>query len=55
MQRVYLDAQFQATGNDYDLAGLSVDDPELGSESDVAVLKDEEHLGVAVVEIGVHH
>jgi hypothetical protein len=37
------------------LAGLGVDDAELGAEPDRVVLEDEEHLGVAVVEVLVDH
>jgi hypothetical protein len=49
------DAQFHAARDDGDFGRGDVDDAELGAEPQRAMLRDEQHLGVGVVEVFVHH
>src|SRR5262249_26168538 len=50
-----LSADLDAARDDGDLAGLDVDDAELGPEPELSLLRYEEHLAVSVVEILVLH
>ena len=48
-------ADLHAARDDGDLARFDVDDPELGPETEVALLRDEQHLAVGIVEVLVLH
>ena len=50
-----LDPDLHAARDDGDLAGLDVDDAELGPEPQLALLRHEQHLAVGVVEVLVLH
>ena len=50
-----LHPETQAARNDHDLAGRSLDDAKLGDEARAALLRDDQHFPVGIVEAAVGH